>query len=651
MVKIDYEKMVRDQVDDMIAQIAGHTSSEDVARIRDAFEFAHDAHAPQRRKSGEPYITHPVAVARIIALELQLGPNPIIAGFLHDVVEDTPHSIQEISERFGSDVAFLVDVVTKRKYIGDDGRKQESNFRQLLKSLQYDIRAVLIKLADRLHNMRTLASMKPEKQMKIAGETDYFYAPFANRLGLHSVRRELENLSFKYRCPDRYERLSNQLEADQADNRERLTDFTDHLVRILQKRGINVRTEIRWRQPYSIYQSMQRHGRDFQHVDFRHIIRLIYDARNVTRPIGMPDEAASDEKALSLKIYSILTDHFKERPGSMINYIDNPKENGYQSLHIRLLSNHGCWEEIHISSEHMVERSRLGLILDHIEEERRSSQKCVEENRPRDCRQRNNEYRWIDKFKIMLQDISESNADALFMDSVVSALYSEDITVYDTAGNPTRLPLNGTALDYAFEIGKGEHAQYARINGKLQTLKTVLQHGDCVEIGVNPDIHPHGDWYGWAKTYKAKNYLKPFCHPEMAGRYRRCEFCKPLPGHEVIGFRENDGNITVHRRDCRHVISQAAQQGDRIRNVLFPACEECVFPVKTHIRGVDRPQLLKDIVSCMTDIMHISISSMSIESQDEIFDCTIGYTVHSAEELRDTVRLLASIRGVDEVSK
>ena len=651
MVKIDYEMVVRDQVDDMIAQISGHTSPEDVARIRDAFEFAHDAHAPQRRKSGEPYIIHPVAVARIIALELQLGPNPIIAGFLHDVVEDTPHSIQEISGRFGPDVAFLVDVVTKRKYIGDDGRKQESNFRQLLKSLQYDIRAVLIKLADRLHNMRTLASMKPEKQMKIAGETDYFYAPFANRLGLHSVRRELENLSFKYRCPDRFERLSSQLEADQADNRERLTDFTDHLVRILQKRGINVRTEIRWRQPYSISQSMQRHGRDFQHVDFRHIIRLIYDARNVTRPIGMPDEAASDEKAISLKIYSILTDHFKERPGSMINYIDNPKENGYQSLHIRLLSNHGYWEEIHISSEHMVERSRLGLILEHIEEERRSGQKCVGENRPRDCRQRNNEYRWIDKFQIMLQDISESNADALFMDSVVSALYSEDITVYDTAGNPTRLPLNGTALDYAFEIGKGEHAQYARINGKLQTLKTVLQHGDCVEISVNPDIHPHGDWYGWAKTYKAKNFLKPFCHPEMAGRYRRCEFCKPLPGHEVIGFRENDGNVTVHRRDCRHVISQAAQQGDRIRNVLFPACEERVFPVKTHIRGVDRPQLLKDIVSCMTDIMHISVSSMNIETQDEIFDCTIGYTVHSAEELRDTVRLLASIRGVDEVSK
>ena len=185
----DYEKFVCDQVDDMIAQIADKTSEEDIARIRDAFAFAHDAHAPQRRRSGEPYIIRPVAVARIIALELQLGPNPIIAGFLHDVVEDTPHTLEEIRARFGDDVAFLVDVVTKRKCTDNEDSVQENNFRQLLKSLQYDIRAVLIKLADRLHNMRTLASMKPEKQMRIAGETDYFYAPFTNRLGLHSVRR------------------------------------------------------------------------------------------------------------------------------------------------------------------------------------------------------------------------------------------------------------------------------------------------------------------------------------------------------------------------------------------------------------------------------------------------------------------------------
>ena len=648
---IDYEKFVCNQVDDMIAQIADKTSEEDIARIRDAFAFAHDAHAPQRRRSGEPYIIHPVAVARIIALELQLGPNPIIAGFLHDVVEDTPHTIEEIRARFGDDVAFLVDVVTKRKCTDNEDSVQENNFRQLLKSLQYDIRAVLIKLADRLHNMRTLASMKPEKQMKIAGETDYFYAPFANRLGLHSVRRELENLSFKYRCPDRFERLSHLLKEDQVRNSDHLNDFTDHLVRIFQKRGINVRTEVRWRQPYSIYQSMRHSGRDFHHVDYRYIIRLIYDSNEVELPAGVPDEKEKKEKAISLKIYSILTDHFKERPGSMINYIDYPKENGYQSLHIQLLGDKGIWEEIHISSEHMVERARLGLILDYIEEERRETSDGQHAENMDGNQNRERTYRWIDKFKMMLQDISEKNTNTLFMDSVVSTLYSEDITVYDPTGTPTQLPRGGTALDYAFEIGKGEHAQYARINGRLQSLKAVLQHGDCVEIGENPDRQPHGEWFAWAKTYKAKNFLKPLCHPEMAGRYRRCEHCKPLPGHEVIGFCEDDTNVTVHRRDCRHVISQAAQQGDRIRNVLFPECEERVYPVTTHLRGIDRDGLLQDIVNCMSDKLHISMSNMNIETKDEIFDCTISYTVHSAEELRAAVKLLASIEGVDEVSK
>lgn len=650
MATIDYDKMVNELVDDMIQRIAYRTTDEDILRIRDAFEFAREAHAPQRRKSGEPYIIHPVSVARIIAIELQMTANPIIAGFLHDVVEDTPHTIEEIRERFGEDVGFLVDVVTKRKYVGDDGRKQESNFRQLLKSLHYDIRAVLIKLADRLHNMRTLASMKVEKQMKIAGETDYFYAPFANRLGLHSVRRELENLSFQFRCPDRYERLMKLLEKDKRDNEARLADLVDHVKKILKKRGVNARTEIRWRQPYSIYQSMRRHGRDFHHVDYRHVIRLIYD--DDSRKEGSAKKVLND-KSTCLKIYSILTDHFKERPGSMINYIDNPKENGYQSLHIRLLADHGEWEEFHISSERMVKRSRLGLILDHIEPDEKEGVEVVDSMNVYDSETevQHRDFKWIDKFKLMLQDIAENNGDALFMDSVVSTLYSEDITVYDVHGNATRLPMRGTALDYAFEIGLGEHAQYARINGRLQSLKTELQHGDCVEIGVNPNFEPHGEWYNWVKTYKAKNYLKPLCRPQMAGKYHRCEFCKPLPGHEVIGFTDIDGSVTVHRRDCQHVISQAAQMGDRIEKVVFPACETCSYPVSTHIRGVDRYHILQDIVTSLSDKLGIILTGLNIECKDEIFDCTIQYQVHSADELRTAVKYLASIEGVDEVSK
>lgn len=629
---INYDKMVLDEVEDMLARIAHRTSPEDALRIRDAFFFAKEAHAPQRRKSGEPYIIHPVAVARIIALELQLSANPIIAGFLHDVVEDTPHSLEEIEDRFGPDVRFLVDVVTKRKYVGDDGRKQESNFRQLLKSLQYDIRAVLIKLADRLHNMRTLASMKPEKQMKIAGETDFFYAPFANRLGLHSVRRELENLSFKYRCPDRYARLSAALDADKEAEKERLEDFTDHITKILQKRDVPVRCEVRWRQPYSIYKSMQKSGRDFQHVDYRHIIRLIFDESYYHGG----SHVLLNEKSICLMIYSILTDHFKEMPGSMINYVDNPKENGYQSLHIRLLSDNGTWEEIHISSERMVKQAHLGLIAAH------------QQDGDKDAGQH---YAWVDKFRSMLQDIDDNYTNALFMDSVVAALYSEDITVYNAEGDPTRLPQQASAIDYAFEIGKGEHAQYARINGRLESLSTELHHGDVVEIGTNPQCAPHGEWLSAAKTYKARNFLKPLCRPDMAGRHRRCEHCLPLPGHEVIGFKEDDGSITLHRRDCQHVISQAAQLGDRIVNVIFPECESRSYTVKTRIRGIDRYHILQDIITCLSDTIGISMHSMQIETRDEIFDCTIGYNVHSADELRNAIRYISSIEGVDEVSK
>ena len=641
MPTIDYDTMLLTDVEDMLARIADRTSPEDIERIRQAYFFAKEAHAPQRRKSGEPYIIHPVAVARIIALELQLTANPIIAGFLHDVVEDTPHTLDEIEDRFGPDVRFLVDVVTKRKYLGDDGRKQESNFRQLLKSLQYDIRAVLIKLADRLHNMRTLASMKPAKQMKIAGETDFFYAPFANRLGLHSVRRELENLSFKYRCPDRYERLCKQIETDQGAMKERLDDFTDHIEKILKKRGVIVRCEVRWRQPYSIYKSMSESGRDFQHVDYRHIIRLIYN--DESRREGSEANILND-KSTCLKIYSILTDHFKEMPGSMVNYIDNPKENGYQSLHIRLLSDHGVWEEIHISSERMVQRTRLGLILDHLDSTKPQPQYAEDHATASDNI-------WLDKFRSMLQDVDDNNTNALFMESVVAALYSEDITVYDTEGHPTRLPQGASAIDYAFEIGKGEHAQYARVNGRLSSLRMELHHGDMVEIGTNPESEPHGDWLSSAKTYKARNFLRPLCRPDMAGHHRRCEHCRPLPGHEVIGFKEDNGTITLHRRDCQHVISQAAQQGDRIVNVLFPECESVSFPVKTRIRGVDRYHILQDIVACLSDRIGISFTSLQIATVDEIFECTIDYSVHSAEELRRALRYLAEIDGVDEVSK
>lgn len=615
----DYNAYLNGQLQEMVSALARRgVDPAELARIEDAFEFAREAHSGQKRKSGEPYIIHPVAVARIVAEELQLGVNPIIAAFLHDVVEDTPHTLDEVKARYGSDVAYLVRVVTKKKGQQTTASKQVANFKQMLDSLHYDIRAILIKLADRLHNMRTLDSMQPDKQMKIAGETDYFYAPLANRLGLYGIRRELENLSLRYRCPLEYQELEKALQEDQRANEEQLNRFTSRIVEILRQGGIETRTQVRYRMPYSIWRKIQSTGRDFKHLDYRHVIRLIY-----------PAERPEEEKRICLHIYSLLTDVFKEKPGSIVNYIDSPKENGYQSFHIRLLSEQGIWEEIHISSERMVRNSKMGIT------ERLGDKKD----------------HWVEKFRALLQDIASQNADGGFMDSVVSSLYNEDITVFTPRGTAVSLPQRACVLDFAFEIHSeiGQHAQYAKVNGKLCSIKTELHHGDCVEVGVNPDFHPQPDWLDYVKTYKAKRFLTPYLRQMKSIPKNRCEQCRPLPGNEVIGFKEADGSISIHKRDCPTAIRLASEKGDSIVSVSFPDDPEVHYPVCINIHAVDRYHLLIDLVDCITNGMKLSISSLNTVTEDEIVNCTINFSVHSFSELQKVIASINDIPGVDEV--
>lgn len=618
----DYDKLINGQLESILSVMdRRNVSAEDRIRIREAFEFAREAHAGQKRKSGAPYIIHPVAVARIVAEELQLGPNPVIAAFLHDVAEDTSFTLDDIKARFGPDVAYLVRVVTKQKKMQYETSKQVENFKQMLDSLHYDIRAILIKLADRLHNMRTLDSMRPEKQMKIAGETDYFYAPLANRLGLYGIRRELENLSLRYRCPLEYQELERAIEADKAEDRQRLDAFTGEMLELLRRKGIQARTEVRYRMPYSIWRKIQSTGRDFKHLDYRHVVRLIY-----------PAEREEDEKRICLHIYSILTDRFKEKPGSIVNFIDSPKENGYQSFHIRLLSEHGIWEEIHISSERMVLNSKLGCAVERME--------GAWDN-------------WIAKFRALLKDAASQTAEGWFMDSVVSSLYNEDITVFTPRGKPINLPQRATVLDFAFELHNsiGAHAQYAKVNGKLCSVKTELHHGDCVEVGVNPDFAPRPDWLDCVQTYKAKSFLRSYLGQIKSIPKNRCLCCHPLPGNEVIGFRELDGTITIHKRDCALAIRQASQDGDSIVSVDFPEDKDVFYPVRINVRAVDRYHLLIDLVDCITNGMKLSISSLNTETVDEIADCTINFSVHSFSELQKVIASISSIDGVDEVHR
>ena len=620
-METNYDALIQASADELFQRMSLKEEREDVERLRAAFEFAREAHRPQRRKSGEPYIIHPVNVARIVAEELELGADPIIAAFLHDVVEDTPYTIEDIKERFGENVAFLVGVVTKEKKDKYVQSKQVDNFRQILASMQYDVRALLIKLADRLHNMRTLDSMRADKQMKIAGETDYFYAPLANRLGLYHVKTELENLSFRYRCPREYSLLERLLAEEFEAESPHIKAFTTKIENLLAAGGIKARTEVRYRKPYSIWMKMHAKGCDFAHVDTKYYVRVVYQT---VEPWS--------EKDTSLRIYSILTDAFKERPGSVSNYIDAPKENGYQSFQVKLLSENGKWEELHISSERMVRNGRLGCAAERTDE---------------------NIQAWLDKFNEVLKEMADQEEGMDFMDGVTSSFYYDDIMVFTPKGKCIILPKGATALDFAFEIHTniGLHAHYARINGKLCSVKTVLRRGDCVEIGTSETAEPQQEWLDHVLTYKARKYISSYVSHKAKSCFVRCPNCHPLPGDEVIGFKNPDGSIQVHKRNCQTAIRLASQHGDSIVAVNFEDECSCLYPVRISVRAIDRYHLLSDLVDCITEQLRLSMIGLRTETADNIGVCTIDFAVHSMTELEKAMSSIGAIPGVDEVQR
>lgn len=617
----DYKQKTDKSVEAIIKMMSNRLSANDQQRIRDAYTFAAEAHKNQKRKSGEPYIIHPIAVARIVAEEFELGANPVIAAFLHDVVEDTPCTIDDVRKRFGDDVAFLVGVVTKKKKDKYDLSKQVDNFQQILASVQFDVRAILIKLADRLHNMRTLDSMRPDKQMKIAGETDYFYAPLANRLGLYHVKSELENLSFRYRCPIEYKDLIEKNILYIKAEKSNIEAFVAKAKAALDENGIQTRVELRQRAPYSIWRKMQSHGCDFNHVERKHYIRIIFDA-----------DGLRQEKAMALRIYGVLSDIFKERPGSVINYINAPKENGYQSFHVMLLDEKGEWEEIHISSERMVRNSRLGCVA---------------------VRSESNITAWIDRFRKVLKDEAYHSTGMDYMDGVTATFYNDDIMAFTPGGRGVILPKGATALDFAFEVHTeiGLHAVYARINGHLCSVKTVLRRGDCVQIGTSDNAKPGKDWIGHVLTYKAKRNLRNFFSNVKPLKYKRCPHCHPLPGDEIIGFKATDGTITIHKRNCPVAIREASEQGDSIVSLNFENDSSYLFPVRIKARGVDRDHLLIDVVSCITEKMNLSINRLLTTTTDNIVETSIDFAVHSIDELHQVMDSIGHIRNVDEVSR
>ncbi len=593
--------------------------------IHDTYLFAADAHKNQERKSGLPYIVHPIDVATIALEELGLKTHSVQAALLHDVVEDTEHTLDEIRERYGEDVATLVGVLTKKISENYKVSKQVDNFRLMLNSINYDIRALLIKLSDRLNNMRTLGSMRTDKQMKIASETDYFYAPLANRLGLYEIKSELENLSMKFRSPQEYARIDKKIQSYMNLYRKDIEDFLKPIRVALAKEGFHASVYARPRSVYALWRQMQSKKLSFKELEHVHLVQIVFAS----------DKSKGSDKDQCLKIYSIITDLYKERPYSMINYVDQPKENGYQALHVQLMTKRGGWSEVHITTEEMHKNSQQGCVM--------HSSESIEQ--------------WVEKFKGILKDIARSSADSDFMKSVVSSFYNDDIIVFTPKGAPVVLPKGSSVLDLAYEIhtNLGNKAKFARINGKLSSIFTTLKRGDRVEVGTSDEMTPLPDWINHVHSYKARRSVKLALEKDTNAKevfpYKVCPQCHPLPGDEVMGFRPLDGKelIEVHKRNCPLAIELSAGEGDNIVDVSLPVRPYWTYETRISIDAVDRAGLLRDVVDVITTRLGLYINSLETFTQDYIVSTHVTLLVTSAFELDAACRTIEQVKGVEEV--
>lgn len=634
-----YSQLVEEQRDIFLKNAAVDRLPEDLERIRQAYEYAFQAHCRQTRKAGEPYILHPIAVARIVNEEIGLGTNPIIASLLHDVVEDTPHTVEEIRELFGEDIAYLVDGLTKEKKEQYKLSMQVDNIRKMLMTIQYDIRALLIKLADRLHNMRTLADMPLHKQMKITGETDFFFAPLANRLGLYKVKTELENLSFRFRSPEEYARIQKILDDYAVETQGIRTRFVTPIEQTLREHGINARISQDIRSVYSIWRHMQQRQVPFRRLESVYVFNIVFDVKTE----GPCDVS---EKNQSLQIYSLLTDLYLERVGSFHNYVDNPKANGYEALHCMFMTEHGTWAEVHIKSRRMEEASIHGCI---VKRHKNVGIGGVDG--------------WVEEFRGTLKDMvyhdGFNNKDGFFMEGVKANLYNDDIRVFTPKGEQILLPSNASALDFAYVIHSeiGDHALFARVNGMLCSIKTVLKRGDRVEIGTSSAIMPQKDWLEAVVTYKAKSCIRSALRKQnisiKPSRYKFAKCCSPLPGDELLGFEAQDGSgkVFVHTRDCERAIKLSTEHGETIVNVEIEADENTYYPAHIHAFGVDRKGITFEISQIISEEWGLNINNMSVTTRDALFECDIYLEVRSAKEIYNIIKRLESVLGVEEVKR
>ena len=459
-------------------------TDEDKKLIRSAFDVAVDAHKDQRRKSGEAYIFHPIAVAKIVASKIGLDAVSIAAALLHDVVEDTPYTLQDIERMFGETVARIVDGLTKISHLNKDMdiSQQAENFRKMLLTLHDDVRVIIIKIADRYHNMLTMDSMPEHKQVKIASETLYIYAPLAHRIGLYNIKSHLEDLALKYTEPEVYNDIKAKIEDNEEESKAYIEAFTDVISNSLDKEGLNYTIKGRMKSIFSIRKKMKTQNVTYDEIYDKIAIRIIYKSDR------------KNEKFLAWKIYSIVTDHFTPNPIRLRDWITSPKSTGYEALHITVMGPKGKWVEVQIRSERMHEIAEKGYAAHFKYKHGDQKEQGIEQ--------------WLNRLQEALENANPNAVD--FVEEFKLNLYSKEIFVFTPKGDLKSMPKGSTALDFAFNIHTeiGMKTRGAKVNGKLVPLGTVLASGDQVEIITSESAKPNQSWLDYAQTARARAKIK-----------------------------------------------------------------------------------------------------------------------------------------------
>jgi len=700
----------------------------DAKIIKKAFFTSVQAHKDMRRKSGEPYIYHPLAVAQIAVEEIGLGTTSIVAALLHDVVEDTHLELRDLERDFGPKVTTIVEGLTKISGVFEHGSSQQAeNFRKMILTLSEDVRVILVKLADRLHNMRTLESMPRDKQLKIASETMYLYAPLAHRLGLYAIKSELEDLYLKYTDTERYNFVADKVAKSDAARAKITKDFAGPLELPLKRAGLKFKIKGRTKSIYSIHQKMQQQNIPFEEVYDLFAIRLILAAD------------LDEEKSVCWKAYSIVTDFYKPNPDRLKDWVSTPKANGYESLHTTVMSKSGQWVEVQIRTQRM----------DDIAEKGYAAHWKYKENKP--ASKDSGIEDWIRKVRELIENNDFSAIE--FVNEFRQNLFSEEVFVFTPKGDLKTLQFGATALDFAFEIHTkiGEHCLGAKVNQKLVPLSYQLNNGDQIEILTSGKQKPSEDWLKFVVTSKARTKIKeslkeekktiaqdgkamverklshlkiplnnetinkmlslfnvktplefyynvakdiiqpsqlkrlkdPEKKPEPSKRpieiehdnkkstsvkvsdkdmvligdgmdkidYNLAKCCNPIPGDEVFGFVTVSEGIKIHRTNCPNAVELMSQYGYRIVKAKWTSQKELAFLTGLKIVGADRVGIVNDVTKVISTQLKVNIRSITIDTDDGIFEGTMMVFVNDTEHLNTLISKLKEISDIISVSR